>query len=1180
MIRFAVDHPVATWMLFAALIVTGVYAVPRLNIEAMPETELPELSITTTWNGASPSAIQRSVTLPIEEAVAGCHGVEDLDSVSRHGRSTVTVKYKRGTNMEFARLELSERLGAVRRTLPARANQPYIRPFVPEELRTEEFFSASLISPLSMNDLRDRAETWLVPRCLAIPGVADAELRGGARPLIKVKLDLELLERYGLTADLVANRLNALDDILPAGAIRRAGQEMTVSVQDSVTLKMVQSTVLANVGGQTVTLAHVATAEEDFEDVVYYSRIGGENVVSLSITKRSGQNSIAVSRRLRHELPEIMAAAPFPVSYEIDQDEGEELEDKLRELVYRSLVILGLLFLLLALAMQQFRLFLTVVAGLLLGVGVWLGLNRLLSVEANYILVTVVAVLLAIAVVRKVWLQARLTGTIVLSILLAIVICLSLFYFFDISVNFITISGLTVCFGMLLDNSVLVLDAIHRRLSGVNGHGRYTDSRMALIRGTHEVAFPIMATTLTTVVAFLSFIFMTDRLSLFYVPLAISVGIAMLASIFVAFCWIPVALRGPAEKQLREMPSDESETGITGWSLAWRWAVAVLALALAGLGGLWIWRDWYTVKDAFPWVGGAAAMLMVVGGFVSFVRNLTRFHTRIWYYPVIVTIALFVGTFFVFKEKIRTGGFWRQQPREQIVVYLERPVGTDVKLSNETIKLFEQEVVPLPEGVHMRSGAYANQAWINVEFDDEMLQTAYPEMFRNKFIVLAEEMGGMFIWINGFGDPYMKGGRGGGMPNSSIRITGYNSKELKRISDGILDRLARNRRVRNAKLSGGERFDRNATDETVIILNRGVMNEYGLSMAEAMGYIQRLLGVETPWHMVLDGEDQQIMLTFADSESIAYDQILGRTMTTADGQKVQLGRLISIESRPEISSINRHDQRYSQLINWEYIGTDSMRRHFLADIVEGIELPYGYTAEDMSGEQFTEEEEEELESTLWLTLVFIFMALAAMFESFVLPLLVLLAIPMALVGVAAIFWGTGSEFDSSAKIGLILMFGIVVNNAILLVNRFRLQVREAIEERGYGPDDVPRKRRIGGFDLWRLPGRERQEILRNAIVAGTRIQMRSILLTSGTTIAGLLPLLYKHEAAQGKDIWENLALSSIGGLTSSTVLILSAIPALYWITTRWGWGFARFGRWLKHKRGGHDTLPPQLADQE
>ncbi|MBU8869907.1 MAG: efflux RND transporter permease subunit [Gemmatimonadales bacterium] len=1124
MIRFAVDHPVATWMLFTALIVTGVYAVPRLNIEAMPETDLPELSIVTNWNGASPSAIQRSITLPIEEAVAGCHGVEDLDSVSRHGESTVTVKYKRGTNMEFARLELSERMGGVRRNLPSQAGQPYIRPYVPDELATEDFFSVSLISPLSMNELRDRAETWLVPRFLSIPGIADAELRGGARPLVRILLDLELMERYSLTADLVANRIDALDDIVPAGAVRRSGQELTVSVRDDVALQRLKGTVLSNLGGQSITLAQVATVKPDFEDIAYYSRINGENVITLNITKRSGQNSISISRRLRHELPLIKEAAPFPIHFEVDMDEGEDLEEKLKELVIRSLAILGLLFIMLAAALKQIRL----------------------------------------------------TAIVIFSILLAIVICLAMFYFFGVSVNFITISGLTVCFGMLLDNSILVLDAIHRRLTG-KWEG---DSRRALIRGTHEVAFPILATTLTTVVAFLSFIFMTDRLSQFYTPLAVSVGIAMLASILVAFCWIPVALRGTAEKEMRNGSADNDEFGLGGWSMLWRWAVGVVVIGLVTLAVTWAWKGRFTAQDTALWVAGAAGLLLLVGVFVSFVDRLTRLHLRFWFYPVLLSLALFVGTFFVFKEKVRTGGFWRQQPAEQIVVYLERPVGTDVKLSSETIKLFEQEILPIPEGAHLRSGAFSNRAWAVIEFEEELLASAYPELFRNKLIVLAEELGGMFIWINGFGDPYMKGGRGGGMSNSTIRLTGYNSKELKAISDGVLDRLDRNRRVRNSRLTSGDRFSRNNTDETVIMLDRKALTQHRLSMAEIMGHIRRLLGVENPWHMILDGEDQRLMLTFDDAAEIEYDQILGRTFTTSGDQKVQLGRLISIESRPEISSINRHDQKYSQLLNWEYIGTDRMRRQFITDIIKGIELPYGYTVEDMSGQQITEEEEEELQNTLWLTLAFIFMALAAMFESLFLPGLVLLAIPMALIGVAGMFWATGYEFDSSAKIGLVLMFGIVVNNAILLINRFRLQVRELLAEEDFGPDLVPAKRRLGGYDLWRLPVLDRQRILNRAIRDGLRIQMRSILLTSGTTIAGLLPLLYKKENATGSDIWENLALSSIGGLASSTVLILSAIPAFYWMFTRWGWGFAYLKQRIKRiggKSSGELVSEPEAS---
>lgn len=1114
MIRFAVDHPVSTAMLFGALLVTGIYAVPHLDIEAMPATELPELSIVTGWNGASPSAIQRSVTLPIEEAVAGCHGVEDIESSSRHDQSTVTVKYKRGTDMEFARLELSERLGAVRRTLPPQSGQPFIRPFVPQELRTEDFFSVSLVSPLDINELRDRAESWIVPRFVSIEGVADAELRGGARPLLKVRLDLEKLERYGLTADAVAARLDARDDLTPAGAVRRHGRELAVSVRDTASARTLGATVLAVRGGQPVTLRHVAEVEPSFEDIAYYSRIGGRNVVTLLVTKRSGQNSISISRRLREELPKISAEAPFPVDFEVDQDEGADLEEKLRDLVTRSLVILGLLFALLAIALRRMRL---------------------------------VAIVIA-------------------SILLAIVICLSLFYFFGVTVNFITISGLTVCFGMLLDNSILVLDAIHRRLSG----GRAADSRTALLEGTREVAFPIMATTLTTVVAFLSFVFLTDRLSLFYVPLAVSVGIAMLASILVAFAWIPVSLRGPAERELRRAQAGPDEFGLAGWPLFWRWALGTVLLGLGALAVVHFWKDAATLRRALPWAGGGALLLVAVGAFVAWAGTLTRASLRVWYVPLAVTLLLGGGTVWAFKEKVRTGGFWRPAPKEQIIVYLEQPTGTDVKLSSETIRLFEEEVLPLPDGAHLRSGAAGNRAWMFIEFEDELLASAYPELFRNRVIVLAEELGGMFIWINGFGDPYMKGGRGGGMANSTVRLTGYNSKELKAISDGMLERLDRNRRVRNARLTSGDQFSRSDTDETVVVLDRQALTAHRLSMAEVMGHIRRLLGVETPWHMVVDGEDQRLMLTYADADQIQYDQVLGRTLTTGRGQKVQLGRIASLEQRPEISSIERHDQRYSQMLNWEYIGTDRMRRQFIEEIIAGVTLPYGYTAEDLSGQQVTQEEESELRGTLWLTVAFVFMVLAAMFESLVLPLLVMLAVPLSLVGVAGIFWATGAEFDSSARIGLVLMFGVVVNNAILLIERFRLQVRElaggAGQEAGGESALLPAGRRTGGFDLWRLPAPLRQDLLRRAVCDGVRIQLRSILLTSGTTIAGLLPLLYKHDTGGGRDIWENLALSSIGGLTSSTVLILGVVPALYWTFTRWGWGLARLQqRWAARR---------------
>jgi len=1118
-IKAFIDHPVATWMLFTALVITGIYALPRLEIEAMPETELPSLSISTSWTGASPAAMLRSITIPVEEAARKVYGVENITSRSRPGWCQVTIEFRRDVDLEFAQLDLAEQLGSVRRDLPATAGQPRVVPHVPEEFRTDDFMTISLISPLPANELRDKAETWLAARLLAVPGVADVELQGGALPLLKILLDHEAMERYGIHADEVYAQIDALDEIVPSGAVRDHGRELAVSVQDSVTVRKIMNTIVANVGGQPITLDRIANLARSFDDPTYFVRINGDNVIQASVAKRSGTNAISVSKRIRAALPEIRESLPFAVAFEIDTDNGKDLQDKVEELVWRSLIILLLLFMLLAAALRR----------------------------------------------------VRFTAIVVSSILLAIVICLSMFYFFGVSVNFITISGLTVSFGMLLDNSILVLDAIHRRVT----RRRHRDPKRALINGTREVAFPITATTLTTVIAFLSFIYLSDRLAIYYAPLAIAVGIAMLASVFVAFGWIPVALRKLTEEEMSRENGDIVEQ--TGWALFWRWATVSAVLGAIAFVAFALVKDWNAACDIWPWFAGALGMMVMVGLFASFVERFTALHLRFWWYPVLLLVGAIWGGIHLYRNEVNMGGFWRQQDKETLVVYLERPVGTDVILGNETMRHFEREIDPIPDGITMKTTSWDNRAYMQIEFEDEMLRTEYPEMFRNRLIMLAEELGGMFIWINGFGDPYMKGGRGGGMSNSLIRITGYNSKELDGICEGTMDRLSRNRRVRNVRLTGGDRFDRSDTDETLILIDRQALANRHLTVMEVVGYLQRLLGIEFPWHMLIEGEDQRLQMSFANADDIQYDQIVSKTMTTRTGQSVRLADLVELVQRPVITSINRRDQQYSMQLNWEYIGTDKMRQRYIKDILAGIELPYGYTAEDVSGEQLSREEEEELNNMLWLTAVFIFMTLAALFESVTLPLLVLLSLPMAMSGVMAIFWQTDSQFDSSARIGLVLLFGIVVNNAILLINRFRLQLREMIEDDRRWDHLVPDNPRLGGVNLWRLPAVERRDMLRRAICEGTRIQLRSILLTSGTTIAGLLPLLIRLTDAEGKDIWENLALSSIGGLASSTILIVSSMPVLYWVFTHLGWWIAIGWARLRGRRPEPVPLDPDGA---
>jgi HAE1 family hydrophobic/amphiphilic exporter-1 len=1093
MTRFFVRHPVTTWMVFAAFAVLGTYALPKLQLEAIPEVNLPTLTIQTYWIGASPDAIQRSITIPIEEAVQKVHGVEEVKSTSRAGRSQVEVSFRRSVDIEFARVELNEQLGTVRRNLPLNAGQPQTLPFIPEEFKTEEFFTFSLESPLDPNRLREMAETWVVPQVIAVEGVADARVMGGARRLIKIYLDRDRLTLYNITPDEVFAALDRMDALSGAGVVQQDGMERLVALRDPVDLERLRKAAVVERGGRMFTLGMLGRVQPDFEDPLYLVRANGQNVVQVSVDKRSGVNTVGVSRRLRGTLPRIEADVPFEVQFHVDEDQGEDLEKKLKELVYRSLVILGLLFLLLALSLRQLRLT-TIITG---------------------------------------------------SIVFAIVISLSLFYFLRISVNFITISGLTVCFGLILDNSILVLDAIHRRLSaldraekaGLSRRAKFKVAIETVVDGSSEVLFPILTTTLTTMVAFASFIFLSGRLALYYVPLAVSVSTALAASLFVAFGWVPVALHdtwaAPLVRRSPDGPNDISDP-----------------------------KDLATFVEDVPDLVGRP----------PFLERLFQWNQRLWWVVLPLVVVLFIWGWRVYDTKVLKGGFWRLPDIEQLFMYLEMPSGTDIALTSETLLRFEETLMPIPEGARMRSTSFGNQAVLRVEFEDELLESETPIYYRSLLMEQADQTGGSSIFISGFSDtPYIKGSFQGSALNSLIKITGYNSKKLKTIAETALRQVQRNRRVRNVRITTGERFERAFQEEVVISVQRDRLVAHGLNVLDVVRHIRRLLGVDIPWTMLIDGEHERVQLAFHDSESLEYTDAVQTLIKTDSGESVRVADLVSIETKPLSGSIVRENQRYSCYLNWEYIGTDQMRQAYLKNVLAGMDLPYGYEAEESRREFFSEEEEEELTLTLVLALTFIFMVLAALFESVTLPVLVLLAVPMSLVGVFLLFWWTSSTFDSSARIGLILLFGIVVNNAILLVSRFRTEATLVLKARlGGDPSGEAAlfpamRKQLGGSDLWKLPKDERVGLLRRAIGRATRIRLRSILLTSGTTMVGLAPLLIHFRQTEEKDIWENLALASIGGLASSTILVVFAIPPIYFMCVRFDWLWRKLWQKMRHR---------------
>ena len=1098
MTKLFLRHPVSTWMLFGGFVVMGLYALPKLKIEAIPEVDLPSLSITSSWNGASPQAIQRSLTLPIEEAARQVHGVESVKSTSRPGRSSVEVEFRRGTNLEFARLDLNEQLGSVRRNLPLNATQPQVLPYIPQEFQSEQFFTASIESPLGSNELRERAETWILPRVTAIEGVADAEIRGGSRALLKILLDRDKLELYNLNLGEILQAVGEIDALSAAGVVKENGYEKILSLREPLNLERLATAEVTRRGNRIFRLGEIAEISPSFEDPMYIVRSNGNSVVTLNVEKRSGANSVAVSKAIREALPEIEATLPFAAKFLVDEDEGANLEKKLWELVYRSLAILGLLFLLMAISLRQVKL------------------------------------------------TAIVTG----SIFFAVLISLSLFYFLKLSVNFITISGLTVSFGLLLDNSILVLDGIHRRyeklkqgdLEKLTYRAKLAVVTRSIQAGTSEVTFPILATTLTTLVAFGAFIFLSGRLSLYYVPLAVSVATALCASLFVAFGWIPVVLRQAwAAPLVKKMRDGDQELGSEGEIEGYVEDLPDPARRLSVFERAMIWTQ------------------------------------RLWWLILPPTIAVILWGFLsVYPDKVIKGGFWRLPDLERLTLYLEMPPGMDLEYTAAIMQQFEDKLTPIPDGARMSATTFnGNQAYMSIEFSDSLRLTEIPLYYRELLVQQADITGGSSIVISGFSDtPYIKGAFGGSMLNSMVKLSGYNYKTLNDIAETAKARLSRNRRVRKARITSGQRFDRMEQDETVIAIDRNALAERGLSVSDLVQQLRLLLGVDIPWTLRVEGKEERAQLAYAGASEMEYTDLVAKLIRAPGGERVRLSDLIHVETLPTSGSVIREDQRYAVFLNWEYVGTDRMRKATIKQTLDELELPYGYFAEEGEREFFTEEEEEEILLMKILAAAFIFIVLASLFESIYLPLLVLTSLPMALLGVYLVFWLSRESFDSSAQIGLILLFGIVVNNAILLVSSYRHESAQFLKVR-LGGEPCARasifaglRKQLGGSDLRRLPRGEAVQLLRCAVAQGTQVRLRSIVLTSLTTIVGLAPLLIHFGESEGRDIWENLALSSIGGLASSTVLLLLAMPPLYYFCVRAGWLLLDFGGWLRRRFSG------------
>jgi len=642
---------------------------------------------------------------------------------------------------------------------------------------------------------------------------------------------------------------------------------------------------------------------------------------------------------------------------------------------------------------------------------------------------------------------------IISSIAFSVLITFNLIYFFKISINLLTLGGLALGFGLFVDNSIVVFENVLRfRERGLS-------PIQAAIQGSKEVFLPVLAATLTTMSVFFSFAYFQGRLKIFYLPLAIVISSALAASLLVSFSLIPA------------------------------------------LSPKLIKREKKVRKERFR----------------GYYEKLLRFLVRHPLEVILIIILIFFGSYKWFKSEVTLGEFFRWYFKQRLYVRVTMPPGTEIEKTDAVIKKFEERVLEKKYEKEMNTNVFTEFAFIDMTFPPHIENSYRPYLLKEELIQLATNFAGVGVFIGGFDpQPYASSLGTGTYYDSRIKFYGYNLKKLKEITSELERILKRNPRIKEVRISSSRyswwRLD---SFEYVLKLNREALRKYNIEPNYLFYHLQSSVQGRLYWlKSKIGGKEIELSVKFAEAEKMDLKNLQDILIETRGGEYLRLGEISTLEERPIAGSIDRENQQFQQTVMWEFRGPHKAAEKYKKGVFSSLQLPPGFSA-TMKEEWFlTEEEKGQMKFAIILSLIIIFMILASLYESLIHPFFILLAVPLALIGVFVAFVIADFPFDSSAYIGVILLGGIVVNNSILLVDHINLKRKQGLS-------------------------------LIEAVIKGARERVRPIFMTTSTTVLGMLPLVLIQVEEGRKGIWRSLALSAVGGLISSTIFILIAIPIFY-----------------------------------
>lgn len=1031
---FSIKRPVTMLMAYIILMLLGVLSLLQLPVELYPNISFGEISIIIEVRGGiPPTEVETLVTKPVEEAVGTVSHLEEMLSISKEGESTVVLSFEPGINMDFAALEVREKFARVKNKLPKEIEKPIIAQFKRSDVPIVIIAVTSL--KRTTEEIRKIVDEKVREAIRRINGVADAEVAGGRERKILVEADQRKMAAYSLSLERIIAMISLNNLNLLSGEIEQEKDKYLIRViglyKNVDDIKNIPVSALPN--GTIVRLKDVATVLDSYLEPTGYARVNIRPVVSIYVQKESTANTIKVAAMVEKEVGNLKGILPKDLQLVVTSNQADFIKKAIDNLRVSLLQGAGLIMLVLAYFLVRLnRKFLILTTALLLA-------TLFLPTKLLYpLLIAMTIASIAIAKIRPVLIVTS-------AIPISIIITFSLMWAMKLSVNFMTLFGLALGVGMLVDNSIVVFENILKKNEeGITGVP-------AAIEGAEEVWIAIWASTLTTVIVFLPMVFVGEEIKLLYGGVAWTVTFSLIVSLFVAITVVPL-LASRAKFSIEDIPKGYGKAGVVGFM-----------------------KKVYAIQRK---------------GVIYFIR---RRYKVLGY----AFLAFFISLFLFFKLGMEFLGTTEQN---KFTVFIEMPTGAKLDVTDTVVKKVEALVKEIPEVKTFSARVEPWSSKVYVELVSltqrkrsvkEVIESLRPKTERIKpaFIYYEEE-------------------QEVGTKEVILELFGYDYNTLREIAISMATRLGGIKgftdtkiRMREGRPELGLKVDRKKAG----LFDMSVRDVADMVHAQMRGLRATLFHTESSEVETIARLDEKYRKTFKDLHKLI--------LMNKNDDKVYIEQVTDFKYGLGPSEIWRKNKTRMIQVS-SNIGKQPLSKaaELTRNALSDLKLPEGYYYRLGGNYPTMIATQKQFRAIIWLVIILIYLVLAALFESYHQPFIIMMSVPLAIIGVVIALYITGKSVGMGVFVGLMMLGGIVVNNAILLIDHTNQLCKKNIK-------------------------------YLKALVMASRDRLRPILMTTITTLLGLLPMAVSTQ--EGSNLWSPLAITVMGGLTSSTILTLLIVPSAY-----------------------------------